>query len=154
MENPKTLKTVVKAWPDTQQPDSARCWFLELECGHVVFKTHYDDPALPPNQLICDECNGVLGLTSETAIERLTELGLECESVPGESLHILGGITRFVDNGIRGYEKRFTIFEEDNGFTAAVSEASPFGDEETKVKTLSEAVDAIIAIYRQRGFII
>lgn len=51
----KKLKRVTKAWPDLQQPVSTRCWFLELECGHVVFRP-LRDYTMPPNMVLCTEC--------------------------------------------------------------------------------------------------
>jgi hypothetical protein len=52
----KKLKAVTKAWPDLQQPSITRCWFLELECGHVVFRPVNDDPPMPPQKVLCDKC--------------------------------------------------------------------------------------------------
>jgi hypothetical protein len=52
----KRLKTVAKAWPDTQQPSVTRCWFLELECGHVVHRPIHNDPPMPPQRALCEEC--------------------------------------------------------------------------------------------------
>lgn len=52
----KKLKSVVKAWPDTKQPSITRCWFLELDCGHVIFRPIHEDPPMPPQMALCTEC--------------------------------------------------------------------------------------------------
>lgn len=94
---------------------------------------------------------GTNTLTPDAAVTRLLEAGLPCEQVPGEPLHILGGIARSRGE-IRGYERAFAIFGEvDGGYTVAVAESRPHRDEETRVSTLAAAVEAVIGIYRRRS---
>ena len=90
-------------------------------------------------------------ITPEEAITRLCAIGLYCEQVPGSPLHFLGGLIR-IPGKIRGYQKAFTIFEDQDSsrFIAMVAEDRPYHDEEVTVDTLLDAVDAVIAIYRQR----
>lgn len=92
-------------------------------------------------------------LTPETAVQRLADAGLQCERVPGELLHILGGATRFNVDGIRGYEHAFAIFREreGEGLTVTVAASRAHEEELTTVSTLSEAVAAVLGTYMRRG---
>lgn len=92
--------------------------------------------------------------TVNAALSRLSDAGLSCESVPGNQIHILGGMTSFVARGIRGYERPFAILEEPTkGFTVAVAGAQSFHDEEVLVDDLSAAVDTVLQIIRARGLL-
>ena len=89
-----------------------------------------------------------------TALTRLSDAGLACRRVPGEPLHIQGGMSGFVVRGAQGYERPFAIVEEARGgFTAAVIGVRPFRDEEVLVATLAHAVEAVLRIYRARGML-
>lgn len=50
------LKEVVKAWPDLQQPNPTRCWFLELECGNVEVRPTTEEDFMPPQRAVCTGC--------------------------------------------------------------------------------------------------
>ena len=50
--NQRKLKKVTKAWRDSQQTN---CWFLELECGHVVFRP-LQETWLPATKAVCEFC--------------------------------------------------------------------------------------------------
>lgn len=92
--------------------------------------------------------------TADEAVARLTHAGLACEKAKGQRLHILGGTRTFVARGIHGYERPFTILEEETGgFTAIVAGARPFRDEDVCAPTLAQAVEAILGIYRARGML-
>jgi hypothetical protein len=89
---------------------------------------------------------------ADAGIDRLTRAGLRCGRASGPRLHILGGTSASSEAGIGAYQHPFAILEEQaGGFLAMVAGAGPFHDEETRVDTLDEAVDAILRIYRARG---
>lgn len=91
-------------------------------------------------------------LTVDDALARLQQAGLACEIARRERCHIHGGANVFVDGGIRGYEDAFVILESDGQFLAIVSGAGGHQhDEEHTIDTLSEAVDAVLSVYRRRG---
>jgi hypothetical protein len=91
-------------------------------------------------------------LTADGAIACLREAGLACENAR-RPLHIHGGTAPFVDRDIRGYENAFVILaQEGEQFLAIVSGVGGHQhDEEVTTSTLTEAVDAVISIYRRRG---
>ncbi|MDC3953085.1 hypothetical protein [Polyangium jinanense] len=93
-------------------------------------------------------------LTVDAALAKLSQAGLACGRGPGERVHILGGTSAFLDCGIRGFERPFMILEEPEGhFTAAVAGVRPFADEEVTVATLTQAVEFILRVYRDRGML-
>jgi hypothetical protein len=89
----------------------------------------------------------------EAAMKRLRDAGLHCDRVP-DCYYILGGAEIMPPGEIKGYQKAFAIFCNDDGrFTAIVAEDRPYHDEEAKTDTLDQAVDVVLRIYQERGIL-
>ncbi len=87
------------------------------------------------------------------ALTRLSAEGLLAAVSKGSHFLILGGTGKSTDSGITVYHDGFTISRErDGSFLAGV--AGPGNhSEQVPARTLSEATDAVLSVYRSRGIL-
>lgn len=112
------------------------------------------EPRRSPSQRGLERLGVLPPEAADAALAQLTAAGLSCRVAAGPRLHLQGGASSFVASGLHGYERPFAILEEaQGGFTAMVAGTRSFHDEELRVPTLAQAVEAVLRIYHARGLL-